>query len=231
MLCLAHPDPTAWRRLAMTTAVAAGRAGTTLPVISAAAAINQASRHLPVAPAGHDTGIAALTWATLNGQPAATVLERNGSPLPTAVLSHDTGAPPDKARWTDWLHVGNLLQHLGDHAVIVTTRTFTPETGPRPSAPPTATSSGTRKLLADVFDPAALPLAEAAISAGWDQLVVGFASGDADDTPIEVAWPTQRVGILPTDGSRPSTLTDWDLRTPDQWTVAKLLTALNGGSS
>jgi ATP-dependent helicase YprA (DUF1998 family) len=231
MLFLAHPDPTAWRHLAMTTALAAGSAGTQLPVNSAAAAIDHAARHLAVVPADHDTDIAALTWATLNGQPAATVLGRNGSPLPTAVLSHDTAAPPDKARWTDWLHVGNLLQHLGAHAVIVTTRTYTPEAGPPPAATPATMTPGTQELLADVFDGAALPLAQAAINEGLVQLVVGYPAGDPDDTPIEVAWPAQRVGILPTGGRRPSTLTDWDLRTPDQWTVPELLAALEEGSA
>jgi ATP-dependent helicase YprA (DUF1998 family) len=231
MLLLAHPDPTAWRHLAMTTALAAGSAGTSLPVTSAAGAIEQAARHLPIAPADHDTGIAALTWTTLNGQPAATVLERDGSPLPSAVLSHDTGARPDKARWTDWLHIGNLLQHLGDHAVIATTRTYTRDTSSPEAAAVTATVPGAEELLADVFDPAAVPFAEAAISAGWDQLVVGYPSGDPDDTPIEVAWPAQRVGILPTGGSRPSTLTDWDLRTADQWTAPALLAALDGAAT
>lgn len=228
MLFLAHPDPTPWRHLAMTTALAAGRAGIHFPVTSAVTAIDQAARHHRVEPADHDTGIAAFSWTTLNGQPAVTVLEVDG--FPTAVLSHDTGASPDKARWTDWLHAGNLLQHLGDHAVIATTRTFTPETGAPPAARPVATTPGTSELLTDVFDPAVLPLAEAAISAGWDQLVVAFPAGDPDDTPIEVAWPAQRVGILPTGGSRPSTLADWVLRTPDQWTVPGLLAALTEGN-
>jgi hypothetical protein len=75
-----------------------------------------------------------LAWTTMNDQPGATVLERNGGPLPTAVLSLDTAAAPDKARWTDWLHVSNLLQHLGDQAVITTTRTYTPGGPPAASA-------------------------------------------------------------------------------------------------
>jgi hypothetical protein len=84
--------------------------------------------------------------------------------------------------------------------------------------------------LNDVFDQAAVPLAEAAIAAGWDHLIVGHPSGDLDDTPIEIAWPSQGVGILPTGGSRPSTLADWDLRPADEWTIEALLAALDGGA-
>ena len=81
-----------------------------------------------------------------------------------------------------------------------------------------------------MFDLAAVPLAEVAVEAGWDQLVAGYSSGDPDDTPVEVAWPARRVGILPSGGRRPSTLTDWDLRTPDKWTPAELLAALAAGA-
>lgn len=231
MIFLAHPDPTAWRHLAMTTALAAGGAGTSLPIPSAATAIDQAARHLPLTPANHDTGIAALTWTTLNDQLAATVLERGGPPLPTVVLSHDTGAHPDKARWTDWLHVGNLFQQLGDHAVITTTRTYTPGVLTASPPPQAGAATAAEGALADIFDPTALPLAEAAIAAGFDQLSIGHPSGDPDDTPIEVAWARRRVGILPTGGNRPSTLLDWDLRPADEWTVPDLLAALDGGDA
>jgi len=230
MLFLAHPDPDVWRHLAMTTALAAGSAGIQVPVAARSVAIEHAARHLPVEPAGHETGIAALTWASLNGQPAATILEREGHPVPTAVASYDTTVVPDKSHWTDWLHLTNLLQHLGDPAVITTTRTYTPDIA-TPAASTTPTATPGLDLLADVFDPAATPLAQAAIEAGWDQLVVGHPSGDADDTPIEVAWPDRRVGILPTDGARPATLKDWDLRTPAEWTTAELLTALTQGTA
>jgi ATP-dependent helicase YprA (DUF1998 family) len=227
MLFLAHPDHDAWRDLAMTTAIAAGTGGSQVPVKDPDGAIEQAARDLPIEPADHETGIAALSWSSHNGQPATTVLERNGDPLPATVVSYDTTEPADKNCWVDWLHLGNLLQHLGERAVITTTRTYTPDTA-KPTSPVTAAPSGVDPL-ADVFDPDALPLAQAAIDAGWDHLVVGHPSGDPDDTPIEVAWPDRRVGILPTGGARPSTLNDWDLRPPTEWTVAHLLAALTEG--
>jgi hypothetical protein len=230
MLYLAHPEPTAWRHLAMTTALAAGSAGTTLPVTSAAVAVDYAARHLAITPADHDTGIAALTWSTLNDQQGATIVERNGSSLPTTVLSLDTGAPPDKSRWAAWLQLGNLLQHLGAHAVITTTRTYASleTTYPEPMA--AEEPDELYSLLADIFDPGAVPLARAAIDAGWRDLVPGYSAGDADDTPIEVAWPALGVGILPTGGRRPAGLNDWDLRPVDAWTTQELLDALSEGA-
>ncbi|MGI8901901.1 MAG: DEAD/DEAH box helicase [Nocardioides sp.] len=230
MLYLAHPDATAWRHLAMTTALAAGSSGTALQVGDQATAVDQAARNVPIEPAGHETDIAALTWATQNGQLAVTVFERNGSPLPAAVTSHDTTENPDKDRWVDWLHMANLLQHLGDHAVITTTRTYPAGNPAAIATPAAATSHGGEDLLADVFDPAALPLARAATDAGWTQISVGYPSCDADDTPIEVVWPNSSVGILATGCTRPTTLTDWDLRTPGHWTEAELLAALAGGT-
>ena len=62
-------------------------------------------------------------------------------------------------------------------------------------------------------------------------MVVGHPAQDEDDTPIEVAWPSSKVGILPTGVDRPGTLLDWDLRTPDAWTVQELLIALAQGES
>lgn len=230
MLFLAHPDPDAWRHLAMTIALAAGGAGRQLQVTSRAVAVEQAARHIPIGLADHDTGIAALSWSTQNGQPAASVLERNGQPLPTAIVSMDTAAPPDKGCWTDWLHIGNLVQYLGEHAVLTTTRTYTGDTATPPAVGIPAAMSPVGDLLADVFDRAAVPLSEVAVEAGWDRLVVGYSSGDPDDTPVEIAWPARRVGILPSSGRRPSTLTDWDLRTPQEWTADELLAALAGGA-
>ena len=106
---------------------------------------------------------------------------------------------------------------------------------PRRIAPPIAEPTpkpADTDLLTDVFDQAAIPLAEAAVAAGWSELVVGdSAQQDQDDTPIEVAWPSHKTGILPSGVSRPSSLVDWDLRTPDAWTVQELLDALEHTAS
>jgi len=162
----------------------------------------------------------------------AAVLERGGAPLPVAIVSHDTRLEPDKARWTDWLHVGNLLQYLDENAMITTTRTYSSTNvtavGPAPAAP---TPSGNADLLADIFDASAKALAEHAIDAGWPAVEVAFPAGDKDDTPIEVAWPVCKVGILPSGVARPKTLIDWDLRTPSEWTAESLIVALEQGAN
>jgi hypothetical protein len=85
--------------------------------------------------------------------------------------------------------------------------------------------------LGEILDPAALPLGRAAFDAGWRDLVVGYPSGDEHDTPVEIAWPAPKVGILPSGVERPSTLSDWDLRAPEEWTVETLLRALTGGAN
>ena len=54
---------------------------------------------------------------------------------------------------------------------------------------------------------------------------VGMGAGDADDTPIEVAWPAGRVGILAAGVRRPA-VSDWDLRPPTEWSVDELLKRL-----
>ena len=227
MLRLRHPELDAWQALAMTTALAAGQRGTAVPVASVIDATDEAARHEPISPAPHETDIAAMTWRTSGGgQPAATILERHVN-LPRVVLTLDTASEPDKGYWTDWLHMANVVQHLGQNAVLSTTRTYTPEAATQPIAESASEAEATTSdLLADVFDQAALPLAQAAVAEGWSQLVVDYPAQDHDDTPIEVAWPNSKVGILPSGITRPSTLPDWDLRTPDAWSVQELLDAL-----
>lgn len=227
MLRLRHPDPDPWRALAMTTALAAGAVGSQMPVTEMTDATDRAARHEVISPAPHDTGIAAMTWTTSNGQPAATLLEDSEDSSPTVALTLDTATDPDKARWTDWLHMANLLQHLEDTAVLSTTRTYTPAQAASPTpVPEPQAEEAAADLLAGMIDQAAIPLAEAAVNQGWTELVVDYPAQDQDDTPIEAAWPACKVGILPSGVPRPSTLVDWDLRTPDAWTVQELLDAL-----
>lgn len=230
MCFLAEPDPNAWQTLAMTTALAAGSSGVKVPVVSREDAVRELALFSPIVPAPNETGTAVLTWASQNDQACGVVVEQNGDPLPTAVLSYDSATEPDKLRWADWIHLANILQHLGSHAVLTTNQIYSPDEDSPPGPVAPVAAADTDGLLDDVLDTAALPLARAAIDAGRVDLVVGHPSGDANDTPIEVAWPARRVGILPTGGDRPLTLIDWDLRTPDGWTPAALLEALAGGS-
>ena len=225
MLRLCHPEADPWQALAMITALAAAKGAPPVAVFAVGDAIGQAAQHKPVSPAPHETGIAAMAWTTSGGQPATTILEQDAA-VTRVVLTLDTATEPDKGRWTEWLHMANVLQHLGDDAVISTTRSYAPAPQASPIAEPTPKLAET-DLLADMFDRAAISLAEAAVAAGWSELVVGdSAQQDHDDTPIEVAWPSCKIGILPSGSTRPSSLDDWDLRTPDAWTVQELLDAL-----
>ena len=227
---LRHPEQDAWQALAMTTAIAAGRAGSVIPVSSVSDAIDLAAQHIVISPAPHETDIAVMTWSTSSGQPATTILERDAG-LPGVVLTLDTAGEPDKGRWTEWLHMANVLQHLGQNAVLSTTRSYVPDAAALAFAEPAQEPGATKSdLLADVFDQAAIPLAEAALAEGWSELVVDYPAQDQDDTPIEVAWPNCKVGILPSGTTRPSTLVDWELRTPDAWTVQELIDALAHGA-
>lgn len=224
---LAHPDIKAWRSLAMTTALAAGSGGIAIPVAHLQTAVDAMASGRAIPPASHETDTAALDWSSHNGQAGVTVLQQGGDPLPTVVVSYDSHAEPDKGRWSDWLHLGNLIQYLDANAILSTTRTYAPDgMGSGAIAADPVAGYQTGGVLDDVLDRAALPLAQAALDAGWTRLVVGYSSGDADDTPIEVAWPVARVGILPTGGARPSNLPDWELRHPDAWTPEGLLIAL-----
>jgi hypothetical protein len=231
MVFLAHPDPNAWRELAQATALSVGSGGALTSVEDLANAVAAAASGAHPTPAGHETGSAAMVWASQNGQEGVTVLEREGDPLPTTVLSYDTSIETDRNRWSDWLHLANILQHLGEHAIITTTSTYSAEPSIPSSAVEAVAESMAFELLADVVDSEVLELAGAAVSAGWRDLVVGFGAGDDIDTPIEVAWPAAGVGILPTGVARPSTLANWDLREPSAWTNEELLEALRLGLS
>ena len=224
VLRLRHPEPDPWQVLAMITALAAAKGAPPVAVSSSDDAVGQAAQHKPISLAPHETGIAAMAWTTSGGQPATTILEQDTA-VTRAVLTLDTATEPDKGRWTEWLHMANVLQHLGDDAVISTTRSYAPAPQAPPIAEPTPKPTDT-DLLTDMLDQAAIPLAEAAVAAGWSELVVGSSAQDQDDTPIEVAWPSCKIGILPSGSTRPSSLDDWDLRTPDAWTVQELLDAL-----
>ena len=231
MVFLAHPDPNVWSELAQAAALSAGSSGAAIPVVDLANAVTAAATGAHQTLAGNETGRVAMVWASQSDQGAMTALEREGDSLPTLVLSYDTSIDTDRSRWSDWLHLGNILQHLGGHAIITTTSTYSKEPSGLPLVVEAAVESTASELLGDVVDAEALELAVAAVNAGWRDLVVGSGAGDDIDTPIEVAWPAARVGILPTGVARPSTLGDWDLREPSAWTKEELLEALRRGLS
>ena len=126
MAFLAHPDPAAWRQLAETTVLSAGAVGAVIQVDNLAEAVQASATGAGLEPSGYQTGIALMTWSSQGGQTAATALEREGDPIPTAVLAYDTSIETERNRWSDWLHLGNLIQYLGEHAVITTTSAYDP---------------------------------------------------------------------------------------------------------
>jgi hypothetical protein len=230
MTFLRHPDPSPWKWLATTTALAPGRTGIKVNVDDLTVALAQAAKGETPLPASSPTDVMAMFWTSMGGLAAVVLLDRNGNPTPSVVISLDTAEDMEPQRWRDWLHLGNLFQHLGESAVITTTRAFiTQPLGQVPPVPGLEAPEEIDDLLGEILDPAARPLTKAAAMAGWDNFEIGYSSGDQDDTPVEVAWPAERVGILPTGGRHPGNLDDWDLRFPDAWTVESLITSLGHG--
>jgi hypothetical protein len=241
---LRHPDPDAWEHLATALALAPGPSSPNMPVADRAATINRvASGGTPDA-SPTPTGTDVITWATTGELAVATILDRDPKvPTVTAVASLLSEDAPDKGRWEDWSHLGNLLQFLGDAAVLCTTRTWTPEeavaTPPTPvpgevAAPIGRTAPGGLEtpdlsVLGDCYDDEARALAEGILAAGHTRVIVGYEPGDAAGTLLEIAWPAERVGILPT-GAAKTELPGWSVGTPDQWDPASLLAALTEGA-
>ncbi len=227
-----HPELEIWRHLAETTALAPARdQGKKVPVRDLRTATEQAARGERLTPAEGETGVAAVEWESIAGFGVMAVLEKASGTI-GVVLSYDTRDAPDQDRWTDWLHLSNMSQYMGEKAVITTTRSFTTVAqgagaddgrGRRVGG-----VLGGEAELGEIFDPRARELAAAALSAGFGALRVGMSAGDRDDTPVEAAWPDRRVGILAAKVGRPGTLADWDLRPSDEWTVDELIAALKG---
>ncbi|MEW6474309.1 MAG: DEAD/DEAH box helicase [Actinomycetota bacterium] len=234
---LRHPDPLTWQHLVTALTLAPGPSGTHVPVGDRRATIDRLARGGQPEPSATPTGIDTITWETTGGLVVATLLDKDPAvPTVTGVASLDTTRDPDRDRWEDWTHLGNLLQFLGDAAILITTRTWSPEETPAltatPAAPPTPQPPGgpAAAELDDCYDDAARALAEAALAHGYTDLVVGYEPGDPDGTVLEVAWPARKVGILPTGATQPGALTGWAVRTPDLWEPADLLAALDEGA-
>ena len=229
MAFLADPEPLAWNQLAQAMVLSSGKGGVAIPVADAKAALTAAATGQAQAPADYETGTTALVWSSLSGQEGTTILVRDQDTVKNAVLSYDMSIETERSRWSDWLHLGNIVQYLGDGGIITTTTAFSEDPLSQGAPEESRIEVTTDELLVDVVDGEALTLAAAAVNAGWTDVTVGFESGDDLDTPIEVAWPVSRVGILPTGVQRPITLEEWDLREPSAWTTEELLKALEQG--
>ena len=231
MLALEHPEATDWRQAAEVVALAAMMKLPPIWVDDTALAINNLAQRLEPTASSVETTTAVVQWDTINGLPAATMLDRStGADLTGVVLSLDTGLSADKARWTDWHHAANIFQHLDESAVITTTRTFIPDTvvlAPPPAANPEAHGP----VLDNIYDPAALSLTQAALDAGYHDVVIGESAGDADDTPIEAQWPKNKVGVVAVGVTAPSIGEGWTIRASDNWTTEELLDALHAGGA
>ena len=227
MTYLGSPDTAAWKQLAEVTALAAGRTGAVYSVEHLALAIQTVAAGSSPVPAAHETDEAMMVWKSQSGQEGATGIERGDSLTKAAVLAYDTSIETDRDRWSDWLHLGNLLQYLGSKAIISTTSLHDTEPVITPQSTEPEVISSNEELLQDVLDMAVRDLAVVAVRAGFINLEVGYEVGDEIDAPIEVAWPTAKVGILVAGSERSGSLEGWDLREPSAWTESELLQVLS----
>ena len=226
MAYLANPEPLAWQQLVQTMALAAGASGTAFPVDDIQAAIQAAAAGGSPIPAAHETDARIMAWSSQGGQEGVTALEKGDASPQGVVLVFDTSIDTDRERWSDWLHLGNLLQYMGSSAVISTTSLYDAEPIAAPQPDENEPAVLLDELLVDVVDAAVRALAAIAVEAGFTELEVGYETGDEMEAPIEVAWPAAKVGILVTGSNRPGGLEDWDLRDPTSWTEGALLEAL-----
>ena len=231
MAYLANPDPLAWQQLAQMTALAAGASGTAFPVDDIQAAIQAAATGGSPTPAAHETDARIMAWSSQGGQKGVTALEKGDASTQGVVLVYDSSIDTDRGRWSDWLHLGNLLQYMGSSAVISTTSLYDAEPFVAPQPVENEPAVLLDELLVDVVDASVRALAAIAVKAGFTELEVGYETGDEMEAPIEVAWPAAKVGILVTGSNRPGGLEDWDLRDPTSWTEGALLEALTGNEA
>jgi len=179
------------------------------------------------------TDSACWTWSTSADQAVATVLT-GAQERVFSVVSYDSASAPEKNRWSDWLHLGNLLQYIGDDAVITTTRNHIPGfiAGPEVSIESGSESetevAASRPSLEDTFDRGSKDLANAMFDAGFGDFEVGVSAEDSDDTPIEILWRSAKVGIVVPGGNVPSMGDGWQIRPSDEWSNESLLAALRG---
>lgn len=233
LLCYPHEDE--WRTVATVVALAPVKGAAVVDVADVDAAVNQAAKGAPPAPAPTPADAKAATWETTGGLTAHAILDSaaDSNHGCTAIVSLDTDNEIEQTKWADWLHLGNLVAGLAEHAVITTTRTYVP------AAPATASSGASvpaapesvEALLEDCFDEAARALASSVGQQGHTDLVVGYETGWADGTVIEIAWTAHRIGILPAGAEAPADAHGWIVRRSTEWTAEELSAALTAGTS
>ncbi len=230
---LRHPEDEAWRKVATAIALAPVQGAAVVDVADVPTAVVQAAKGEPPAPAPTPADAKAATWETTGGFTAHAILDRAADPAHacTTIVSLDTDKEIEHTKWADWLHLGNVVAGLAEHAVITTTRTFVPVAAAGPPEPVPAAAESVDVLLEDCFDEDARALASIVAKEGYTALVVGFETGWADGTVIEVAWPARRIGILPAGAEAPADANGWTVRRSTDWTADDLSAALTAGTS
>jgi len=232
MRWLRDPAVEGWSTVAQLVALAPMRDVAVVDVADADAARSQMASGDPPRLSPVPTDVQAATWQSTGGLPAHALLDRTipATDPCSAVLSLDTSQTIDQQQWTDWLHLSNLLGGLGQRTTITTTVSYLSGDGqaaaklmPSDGATPTTLEDG----LEDCFDEAARALGSAAFAAGHTELVVGYETGWAEGTLVEVAWPDRRVGILPSGHSAPRDTHGWTLHIADATTAERVIAALD----
>ena len=233
MAFLRHPVPEAWGTVATLVALAPISEVTAVNVADGASTSSLVARGLPVELSPIPTDFQAATWESTGGLATTAILDatKPATAACSAVLSLDTAHELDQQQWTDWLHLGNLLAGLGPNALITTTVSYDGDGAP--TAPPAADGIGVTEsvpseaALEDCFDDDARALGAAAFAAGHTNLVVGYEPGWADGSVIEIAWPSQHVGVLASGAPEPVDTHAWTLLPAAGTPATALIAALD----
>jgi hypothetical protein len=234
MILLRHPRDDDWRKLATAVALAPVPAAAVFDVADVDAAVVKAAKGEQPTPSRSPTDAKAATWETTGGLTTHAILDAaaDRDHSCAAIVSLDTRGEVAQTEWADWLHLGNVLAGLAEHAVITTTRAYEPgAVSALPSEVGTAAPESLEALLEDCFDDPARVLASTVAREGHKDLVVGYETGWADGTVLEIAWPAQRVGILPAGADAPADSDGWSVRRSTEWTTDELSLALTAGAS
>jgi len=228
---LRHPALADWRAVAVSVALAPV-AGSSVDVASREVAVNDAIGGKAPEPSPTPTLVKAAGWESTGGLPAYAILDGEADPerACTVVLSLDTSEEVERERWVDWLHLGNLFAGLGSNAVITTTTGHDGDVAIVPP-PPAATNPAGDPLaerLGESFDENARGLALAAAHAGHGDFIVGYEPDWQEGTLIEVAWPEQKIGLLPSGEPVPEDAHGWSLLRADRATSQELIAAFQG---
>ncbi len=238
---LRHPDADGWKLMAEATAIGASAqataARTTTDSIHEVVVAVAAHRPVPASAGPHTV----VRWRTDNDVRGVTVL--SPANVVTAAVTYDTTTVrpeaaddliPWKRGWADWMHLGNLVQHLGPNRVTVTTTELASSelsSGLASSATVVAPAPGAGPVdFSDCYDPATAVLVRAAVSAGHTHVVFGLEADDSDGTTIEAAWPDRKVGIIVDGNPIGASLmgAGWILKHAGDWTPETLSAALEG---